>query len=54
MQNYLEKSSMFHDDLFTVVVPRRPVASSKLPCVDTGQAAISIWYRLGLISFGKI
>lgn len=37
MQNYLDKSSMFPEDLFTVVVQRRPVASGLLPCVDTGQ-----------------
>lgn len=38
MQNYLEESSMFPEDLFTVVVLRRPVASGLSPCVDTGQA----------------
>lgn len=37
MQKYPEKSSMFPEDLFTVVVQRRSVASSLLPRVDTGR-----------------
>lgn len=36
MQKYLEKLSMFYESLFNVVVQRRPVASSLMPCVDTG------------------
>lgn len=36
MQKYLEKLSMFYESLFNVVVQRRPVASSLMPCVDMG------------------
>lgn len=56
MQKYLEKSSMFHEDLFTVVVLRRPVASSLLLCVNTGQVGCKIQIEMdwmGFISSGK-
>lgn len=58
MQKYLEKSSMFHEDLFTVVVQRRPVASSPArPRVDRGSAGRQIQFGvvdwMGFISFGK-
>lgn len=52
MQNYLEESSMFPEDLFTVVVLRRPVASGLSPCVDTGQAGGKI--QIGIDWMGQI
>lgn len=53
MQNYLEESSMFPEDLFTVVVLRRPVASGLSPCVDNGAGGQQNpnWYRLDGLNF---
>lgn len=45
MQKYVEKSSMFHEDLFTIVVLRRPVASSLSPCVDLGQVGCKTQFK---------
>lgn len=47
---------MFHEDLFTVVVQRRPVASGLLPCVDTRRTGGKIQFGvdwMGFISFEK-
>lgn len=43
---------MFPEDLFTVVVQRRPVASGLLPCVDTRQAGGKI--QIGIVWMGLI
>lgn len=47
---------MFHDDLFTVDVQRRSVASSLLPCVDMRRMGGKTQFGMdwmGFISFGK-
>lgn len=53
MQKYLEKSSMFPEDLFTVVVQRK--TCSKRPVALCGYRADgrqnSIWYRLDGLHF---
>lgn len=47
-----KKSSMFQEDLFTVVVLQRPVASSPLLCVGTGRAGCELEIDLmGFILF---
>lgn len=48
-KKYLEKSSMFPEDLFTVVVQRRPVARrSLLPPVAAGHTGGDIQFGIRL------
>lgn len=55
-KKYLEKSSMFHEDVFTVVVQRRPVAAACRLVWIRGRPAATIQFGrdwMGFISFEK-